>query len=83
MKRGFDFRIVISRYLKKTAAALLALLLMLNVLIVALPEDGVGWLKASAASSGTYGENLTWTLDDEGLLTISGSGNMNSGMNGG
>lgn len=28
----------------------------------------------SAASSGTYGQNCTWTLDDEGTLTISGSG---------
>lgn len=29
-----------------------------------------------AASSGTCGENLTWTLDDEGTLTISGTGVM-------
>ena len=28
----------------------------------------------SAASSGTYGQNCTWTLDDEGTLIISGSG---------
>lgn len=28
--------------------------------------------------SGIYGGNLTWTLDDEGLLTISGTGTMNS-----
>ena len=27
-------------------------------------------------ASGTCGENITWALDDEGLLTISGSGNM-------
>ena len=35
--------------------------------------------KASAAeaiASGTCGENLTWTLDDEGTLTISGTGAM-------
>ena len=31
---------------------------------------------ASAAESGTCGENLTWTLDDEGTLTISGTGDM-------
>lgn len=30
----------------------------------------------NTASSGTCGENLTWTLDDEGTLTISGSGDM-------
>ena len=28
------------------------------------------------AESGTCGDNLTWTLDDEGLLTISGTGDM-------
>ena len=32
----------------------------------------------SASISGTCGDNLTWTLDDEGTFTISGSGNMNS-----
>ena len=32
--------------------------------------------KASGATSGTCGENLTWTLDDEGTLTISGTGEM-------
>ena len=30
----------------------------------------------SSASSGTCGENLTYTLDDEGTLIISGTGNM-------
>lgn len=27
-------------------------------------------------TSGTCGENVTWTLDDDGTLTISGEGNM-------
>ena len=31
---------------------------------------------ATEVASGTCGENLTWTLDDEGVLTISGTGNM-------
>ena len=31
---------------------------------------------ASAATSGTCGSNLTWTLDDNGTLTISGTGTM-------
>ena len=31
---------------------------------------------AQAATSGTCGANLTWTLDDNGTLTISGTGNM-------
>ncbi len=33
-------------------------------------------LAAEADSSGTCGENLTWTLNDSGLLTISGTGRM-------
>ena len=32
---------------------------------------------AMAETSGTCGDNLTWTLDDEGTLTISGTGDMN------
>lgn len=31
---------------------------------------------AGAESAGTCGENLTWTLDDAGTLTISGTGDM-------
>ena len=33
---------------------------------------------ASAESSGTCGDNLTWTLNDEGVLSISGTGEMTS-----
>ena len=32
-------------------------------------------------ASGTCGENLTWTLDDAGTLTISGTGAMQNGIN--
>ena len=35
-----------------------------------------GMINASAESSGTCGNNLTWTLDDAGTLTISGQGTM-------
>ena len=35
-----------------------------------------GTAQAAAVDSGTCGENLTWTLDDEGVLTISGTGAM-------
>ena len=31
---------------------------------------------ATIVENGTCGDNLTWTLDDEGTLTISGSGDM-------
>jgi hypothetical protein len=33
-------------------------------------------LPTLASTSGTCGDNLTWTLDDAGLLTISGTGSM-------
>ncbi len=31
---------------------------------------------ASAAATGTCGDNVTWVLDDDGTLTISGTGDM-------
>ena len=39
------------------------------------PEDGAE-LPESVVASGTCGDDLTWTLDDAGLLTISGTGAM-------
>ena len=33
---------------------------------------------AEIVDSGTCGDNLTWEIDNEGLLTISGFGEMNS-----
>ena len=51
----------------------LAILLSVLMLLGAMP------LFSSAATivdSGTCGDNLTWTLDSDGLLTISGSGAM-------
>ena len=47
----------------------------------ALPENAglSGWsITASAASSGKCGENVTWSLNNDGTLTISGSGETNS-----
>lgn len=35
-------------------------------------------LTASAESCGTFGDGLTWSLDDEGVLIISGSGAMDN-----
>lgn len=43
---------------------------LLAAILFVLPN--IAW----AASSGTCGDNLTWTLDDNGLLTISGAGEM-------
>ena len=31
---------------------------------------------ASSAQSGTYGDNITWTFDSDGTLTLSGTGDM-------
>ena len=46
----------------------------------ALPEAGVvedvAALEAGVVASGTAGENLTWVLGDDGVLTVSGQGSM-------
>ncbi len=31
---------------------------------------------AVVAASGTYGDNITWTLSDDGTFTVSGTGEM-------
>ena len=36
----------------------------------------IGAMAAEIVNEGTCGENLTWTLDDAGVLTISGEGEM-------
>ena len=54
--------------MKRTLSLLLAMLLLVAVV-------PLGVFTASAASSGTTGD-CTWTLDDEGNLTISGNGRM-------
>ncbi len=38
-----------------------------------------GKAQAATVDSGICGENLTWTLDDQGTLTISGTGDMSNG----
>ena len=53
--------------IKKTGALALVLSLLLTI-----------WpaIPVSAETSGSCGDNLAWTLDDEGTLTISGTGEM-------
>ncbi len=46
------------------------------MLLSALPLGLADTAEAAAVSSGTCGENVTWTLDDQGTLTISGTGAM-------
>jgi len=47
-----------------------------NGLSASLQSAAVPAYTAPVVASGTCGENLTWTLDETGLLTISGEGNM-------
>ena len=51
---------------------LLSWLLAALMLLTMLPTSG--W--ADDTASGTCGENLTWTLSSDGVLTISGTGDM-------
>lgn len=50
---------------------ILGVVLALTMLMAFVP------ITANAETSGTCGDNLTWTLDDNGTLTISGTGDMN------
>ncbi len=50
--------------------------LLLTFILITISIIAFGAITASAASSGTCGANLTWTLDDEGTLTITGEGEM-------
>ena len=56
--------------MKKRFLSLLLVVGVLATLITVMP------ITAFSASDGTCGENLTWTLDDTGTLTISGTGEM-------
>ena len=58
--------------MKKRMMSVLLMLCMLVSIISAVP------ITASAATSGKCGDNLTWTLDNNGTLTISGTGDMTS-----
>ena len=50
--------------------------LSLAVALVMCLSFAVPALAAEIIDSGTCGDNLTWTLDSEGALTISGTGDM-------
>ena len=55
---------------KRLLSILLAAVMVLTMLPLGLVET------AWAASSGTCGDKLTWSLSDDGTLTISGTGKM-------
>ncbi len=59
---------------KKLFLRQLALVMAFVMLISMLP---VRSLAASEVASGTCGDDLTWNLSDDGVLTISGTGGMN------
>ena len=58
--------------LKKCLSVLLTIYMMISVLSV----SSITVSAATIVDSGTRGDNLTWTLDDEGTLIISGTGDM-------
>ena len=62
-------------FIKRITAILLSFVLCLSMVPVQGMAEEAGE-EPSAAASGSCGENLTWTLDEEGLLTISGTGSM-------
>ena len=58
----------------------ICILLVICVMITLLPP---AVLAADIVESGTWGSNLTWTLDSEGCFTISGTGAMKDFSNSG
>ena len=60
-------------YMKKRILSMLLALVMLATL---LPVGLIDTAEAAATHSGTCGDNVTWTLDASGTLTISGIGEM-------
>ncbi len=57
---------------RRLLAMLLAAILLANMVLPVLPVE----VFAALSDSGTCGDNVTWTLADDGTLTISGTGEM-------
>ncbi|MBQ2679271.1 MAG: leucine-rich repeat protein [Firmicutes bacterium] len=62
--------------MKKIAALLLSAVMIAGIL----PAVAFGADIIARGECGAEGDNVTWTLDDEGTLTISGTGAMKGGM---
>ena len=62
-------------FIKKTLAVLLSAMLLLSAVPITAMAAETTAQECVGASSGTTGD-CTWTLDDDGLLTISGNGAM-------
>ncbi len=70
--------------LKKIVSLALAILLVFTAAPlgnITLPDISITATAADLVDSGTCGENLTWTLDSDGVLTISGTGAMTNFTN--
>ena len=62
--------------MKRMIKTLLISALCICMLLAATPNLGSPVFAAEIVDSGRCGENLTWTLDSNGLLTIKGTGEM-------
>ncbi len=58
---------------KRIASILLAVMMIVTLLPLGLVDTAYA---AETANSGTCGDNVTWRLSDDGVLTISGTGDM-------
>lgn len=52
---------------------LISYLIIISILVTVLPLSATA---ADTAATGTCGDSLTWTLDSDGLLTVTGTGSM-------
>ena len=74
-------------YMKKLTAFVLTVLLLLQAVpfaalaeepvTEAVPQATAAAADAAVVASGTAGDNVTWVLTDDGVITFSGSGEMN------
>ena len=65
----------IGTFMKASKTKIAAALFLIVLGVVLFPGKK---LNAAEEKSGTCGDNVTWTLDDDGTLTISGTGAMNN-----
>ncbi len=60
--------------MKKLLTVMFAVVTLCLICVLTMPTTA----EAAEVARGTCGDNLTWVLDDEGTLTISGTGDMKS-----
>ena len=62
--------------MKTRKLRLVSALLAVAMMLALLPTAAFAAAEVAHGTCGAEGNNLTWTLDDSGTLTISGSGEM-------